>query len=96
VSVKLEDETPSTRRLYAEYQQEIWEHTDRMFLWLLVAQWLGGIATAILAAPAPGAGALPHLPLAWKAFFLGGTFAALPLSTAAPAPAAAGRGRAVK
>ena len=42
VSVKLEDETPGTRRLYAEYQQEIWEHTDRMFLWLLVAQWLGG------------------------------------------------------
>ena len=41
MSVKLEDETPGTRRLYAEYQQEIWEHTDRMFLWLLVAQWLG-------------------------------------------------------
>ena len=32
MSVKLEDETPGTRRLYAEYQQEIWEHTDRMFL----------------------------------------------------------------
>ena len=30
--VRLEDETPGTRRLYAEYQQEIWEHTDRMFL----------------------------------------------------------------
>ena len=42
VSVKLADETPGTRRLYAEYQQEIWEHTDRMFIWLLVAQWLGG------------------------------------------------------
>ena len=54
VSVRLEDETPGTRRLYAEYQQEIWEHTDRMFLWLLVAQWLGGIATAIWTSPPPG------------------------------------------
>ncbi len=42
MSVKLEDETPGTRRLYAEYQQEIWERTDRMFLWLLLAQWAGG------------------------------------------------------
>jgi PAS domain S-box-containing protein len=89
VSVKLEDETPGTRRLYAEYQQEIWEHTDRMFLWLLVAQWLGGIATAIWTSPPPGAAALPHLPLAWKAFFLGGTFAALPLYMAVRHPGSA-------
>ena len=84
--MKLEGETPGTRRLYAEYQQEIWEHTDRMFLWLLVAQWLGGIATAIWTSPPPGAAALPHLPLAWKAFFLGGTFAALPLYMAVRHP----------
>ena len=87
--MKLEDETPGTRRLYAEYQQEIWEHTDRMFLWLLVAQWLGGIATALWTSPAPGAAALPHLPLAWKAFFLGGTFAALPLYMAVRHPGSA-------
>jgi PAS domain S-box-containing protein len=84
--VKLEDETPGTRRLYAEYQQEIWERTDRMFLWLLVTQWLGGIATALWTTPPPGAGALPHLPLAWKAFFLGGVFVALPIYTAVRHP----------
>jgi PAS domain S-box-containing protein len=89
MSVKLEDETPGTRRLYAEYQQEIWEHTDRMFLWLLLAQWAGGIATALWSSPVPGAAALPHLPLAWKAFFLGGSFAALPLYMAIRNPGSA-------
>jgi PAS domain S-box-containing protein len=87
--VKLEDETPGTRRLYAEYQQEIWERTDRMFLWLLVAQWLGGIGTALWTTPLPGAGALPHLPLAWKAFFLGGAFSALPVYMAVRHPGSA-------
>jgi PAS domain S-box-containing protein len=80
VSVRLDDEAPGTRRLYAEYQQEIWEHTDRMFLWLLVIQWLAGIVTALWAsATPPPAAALPHLPLAWKAFILGGVCVALPL-----------------
>ena len=87
--MKLEDETPGTRRLYAEYQQEIWERTDRMFLWLLCAQWLGGIATALWTTPLPGAGALPHLPLAWKAFFLGGVFSALPIYMAVRHPGSA-------
>ena len=78
--MRVEDETPGTRRLYAEYQQEIWQHTDRMFLWLLVLQWLAGIATALWAsAPPPPTAALPHLPLAWKAFLLGGVCLALPL-----------------
>src|SRR6185437_13957343 len=80
VSVRLDDEAPGTRRLYAEYQLEIWEHTDRMFLWLLVIQWLAGIVTALWAsATPPPAAALPHLPLAWKAFILGGVCVALPL-----------------
>ncbi|HVZ86007.1 MAG TPA: ATP-binding protein [Polyangia bacterium] len=79
MSVRLEDETPGTRRLYAEYRQELWERTDRMFLGLLVLQWLVGIATAIWAAP--NGPLLSHLtPLCWKAFFLGGAIAALPIS----------------
>ena len=79
MSVRLEDETPGTRRLYAEYRQEIWERTDRMFLGLLVVQWLAGIVTAIWTAP--NGPLLSHLtPLVWKAFFLGGAIAALPIS----------------
>jgi PAS domain S-box-containing protein len=83
VSVGLEDETPGTRRLYAEYRQEIWEDTDRMFLWLLLAQWLAAIATALWASPESWNGSLMHLPpLAWKAFILGGAITALPILVA--------------
>ena len=38
--MRLDDETPGTRRLYAESRQEVCTRTDRMFLWLLVFQWL--------------------------------------------------------
>ncbi|HVY36559.1 MAG TPA: ATP-binding protein [Polyangia bacterium] len=75
--MRLDDETPGTRRLYAEYRQEIWEHTDRMFLWLLVVQWLAGIATAIWVGPHPATVRVPVL--VWKAFFLGGGIAAFPI-----------------
>ena len=75
--MRLDDETPGTRRLYAEYRQEIWEHTDRMFLWLLAVQWLAGIATAIWVGPHPATVRVPVL--VWKAFFLGGGIAAFPM-----------------
>ena len=32
---RLADETPGTRRVLAEYRQEVWGFTDRLFLWLL-------------------------------------------------------------
>ncbi|HXJ21306.1 MAG TPA: ATP-binding protein [Polyangia bacterium] len=75
--VRLDDETPGTRRLYAEYRQEIWEHTDWMFLWLLGIQWLAGIATAIWVGS--HGSAVYVSPLVWKAFFLGGGIAAFPM-----------------
>jgi signal transduction histidine kinase/GAF domain-containing protein len=75
--VRLDEETPGTRRLYAEYRQEIWEHTDRMFLWLLVVQWLAGIATAIWVGPHPATAYVSAL--VWKAFLLGGGIAAFPI-----------------
>ena len=75
--MRLDNESPGTRRLYAEYRQEIWEHTDRMFLWLLAVQWLAGIATAIWVGPHPGGVRIPVL--VWKAFVLGGGIAAFPI-----------------
>ena len=44
------DETPATRRLLAEYRQEVWDRTDRMFLWLLVGQAVVAIGAALLTA----------------------------------------------
>jgi PAS domain S-box-containing protein len=81
--VKLEDETPGTRRLYAEYRQEIWEHTDRMFLWLLLLQWLVAIATPLWVSPEPWNGSLLRLSLLiWKPLVLGGAIIALPILVA--------------
>ena len=77
--MRLEDETPGTRRLYAEYRQEVWNRTDRLFLWLLGAQWLAAVAVAIWASPQTWDGTVAGLPsLVWKAFFLGAAITALP------------------
>jgi PAS domain S-box-containing protein len=84
--VRLEDETPGTRKLFAEYQQEVWERTDRMFMWLLLAQWVAAMVTAILTSRQLWGvwdGSLANLPpLVWKAFLLGGAIIALPVYTA--------------
>jgi PAS domain S-box-containing protein len=85
--LRLESETPGTRRLYAEYRQEIWEHTDRMFLWLLLAQWLAAVVTALWASSEAWNGSLVHVPpLAWKALLLGGAITALPILVAIQHP----------
>jgi PAS domain S-box-containing protein len=77
--MKLVDETPGSRRLYADYRREVYERTDRMFLWLLLVEWLSGIVTALWATPGFWHGSFTHLPaLFWKAVILGGAIAALP------------------
>src|SRR5450432_431788 len=77
------DETPGTRRLYAEYRQEVCYRTGRMFLWLLLSQWLAAIVTALWSTPAMWNVSLTHLPpLVWKAFVLGGAITSLPIYVA--------------
>jgi PAS domain S-box-containing protein len=81
--VRAIDESPGTRRLFAEYRQEVCQRTDRMFLWLLLLQWLAGIVTAVWSTPVVWNGSLTHLPpLVWKAFLLGGAFTAFPVYVA--------------
>jgi PAS domain S-box-containing protein len=76
---RLAEETPATRRLLAEYRQEVWDRTDRMFLWLLLGQAVVAIATALWMAPKPWDGPLGFPVLAWKALGLGIVIGALPL-----------------
>jgi PAS domain S-box-containing protein len=76
---RLADETPGTRRLLAEYRQEVWGFTDRLFLWLLLGQAVVAIVTALLTSPQPWDGLLGFPWLAWKALGLGVVIAALPL-----------------
>jgi PAS domain S-box-containing protein len=81
--VRVIDETPGTRRLYAEYRQELCQRTDRMFLWLLLAQWLAAVVTALWSSPSVWNGSFTHLPpLVLKAFGLGAAIASLPVYVA--------------
>ncbi|HEY2902970.1 MAG TPA: ATP-binding protein, partial [Polyangia bacterium] len=80
-------ESPGTRRLYVEHQQEIYQRTDRMFLWLLLVQWLGTVLTGLWGAPRAWDGALVNLPLlAGKGFMLGGAIVSLPIYVALKHP----------
>jgi PAS domain S-box-containing protein len=83
--VRLDDETPGTRRLFAEYRQEIWHRTDRMFVGLLVFQWLASIVTSLWATSQVGEGNA-HVPLVWRAFLLGGVIIAVPVGMAINRP----------
>ncbi len=77
------DESPGTRRLYAEYRQEVYQRTDRMFLWLLLLQWLAGIVTALWSTPIVWNGSLLSLPpLVRNAFVLGALITSLPIYVA--------------
>jgi len=76
---RLANETPGTRRLLAEYRQEVWEFTDRLFLWLLLGQTVLAIVTALLMCPQPWVGPLGFPWLAWKALGLGVVISTLPL-----------------
>jgi hypothetical protein len=76
---RLADETPGTRRVLAEYRQEVWEFTDRLFLWLLLGQTVLAIVTALLRTPQPWDGPLGLPWLAWKALGLGVVITTLPL-----------------
>src|SRR5262245_20596293 len=85
---RLADETPGTRRLLAEYRQEVWSFTDKIFLLLLLGQALVAIATALKSSPQPWVGPLGVPWLAWKALGLGVVISALPLMAVYSRPGA--------
>src|SRR5262245_16296472 len=65
---------------FAEYQQMICRRTDRFFAWLMIAQWLASIATALWLSPARWESQFidPRAHL-WAALFLGGVITAFPV-----------------
>ncbi|MDB6019026.1 MAG: Blue-light-activated protein [Pedosphaera sp.] len=75
-------ETVSTRtsELFKEQQQSIVRHTDRIFVRLMICQWLFGIALAIWISPRNWAGTTSHIHLhVWVAVLLGGALTAVPV-----------------
>ncbi|HET6283764.1 MAG TPA: ATP-binding protein, partial [Polyangia bacterium] len=64
-------------------EDEICQRTDRMFLWLLLLQWLAEVLIALWASPRLWDGSLTAIPpLVWKAFLLGGAITSLPVYVA--------------
>lgn len=61
-------------------QQIVYRATDRMFAWLLLAQYLLGIVLAITVSPRTWAGDISRTHIhVWAAFILGGLIVALPI-----------------
>jgi PAS domain S-box-containing protein len=73
--------------LFQATQQSLFRHTDRLFAWLLLCEWLAGIAAATFISPVTWTGTQSHLHLhVMAAFILGGVVAALPIFFAITRP----------
>ena len=79
-----------TEALFHEHQQAIFRRTDRVFAWLMVFQWVAGIAAALWISPYTWVGAqhLTHIHV-WAAIFLGALITAFPVALAILRPGAA-------
>ncbi len=69
--------------LFREHQQRLYVRTDRMFVALLVFQWVAGILAALWFSPRAWSGAASHVhPHVWAAIALGGVIDVLPIALA--------------
>jgi len=76
-----------TSELFKEQQQNIIRHTDRVFVRLMIWQWVAGVAAAVLLSPQAWSGTQSRIHLhVWAAVFLGGLFTALPVFLALRRP----------
>src|SRR5437762_9656456 len=82
-AIKSEEETLIARRtaeLFHEYCQNIIRHTDRVFARLMLWQWLGAIAAAILISPRSWAGTRSEIHIhVIAAIVLGGVITVFPV-----------------
>jgi signal transduction histidine kinase len=73
-------ESERAATLFEESQKQIFQRTDRMFAWLMVFQWLAGIAAAFWISPRTWAGAMSQTHIhVWAAIFLGGAISSFPV-----------------
>src|SRR4030081_2458221 len=80
-------ESERTAALFEESQKLILKRTDRMFAWLMVFQWLAGIAAALWISPRTWIGATSETHVhVWAAIFLGGAISAFPVFLACKRP----------
>ena len=65
---------------FKEAQQKIFIKTDRLFVGLMVAQWIFGVICALVISPRTWSGEYSEIHIhLWAAIFLGGAIASLPI-----------------
>src|SRR5258708_32344968 len=85
-----EDIAPRSRELVTEHQNSIYTRTSRLFTFLMLAQWIAGIAAAIWISPRTWAGSTSQVHLhVWLAVLLGGAITSLPVFLTLTQPRAA-------
>src|SRR5438270_13155864 len=63
-----------------DHQRQIYQRTDRMFVNLMVLQWLAGVILAFWISPRAWVGTESHThPHVWAALFLGGAITFFPV-----------------
>ena len=80
----LQQVSPATQRradeLCREHQQAIYQRTDRVFSYLMIFQWLAGIAAAVWISPKTWIGTQSHTHVhVWAAVFIGGAITIFPV-----------------
>jgi two-component system, sensor histidine kinase and response regulator len=76
--------------LFRTHQQSIYRQTDRMFAYLMAAQWVAGIVFALLVAPRTWAGSSSQVHVhVWAAVVIGGLVSVFPAALALWRPGAA-------
>src|SRR5579885_3839783 len=76
--------------LFRRHRDQVFRRTDRLFAWLLVLQWLAGVAVALGVSPRAWEGMSSYThPHVWAALLLGGATVSLPLVLALARPGAA-------
>jgi PAS domain S-box-containing protein len=79
--------TQRTAALFREELNANHKRTDRMFAWLMVIQWLAGIAAALWISPRAWEGQYSHTHIhVWAALFLGGMISGFPVFMAVTRP----------
>jgi PAS domain S-box-containing protein len=75
--------------IFADHQQTIYKHTDRLFAVLMSIQWVAGILAALWISPRTWIGTVSQTHLhVWAAIFLGGAISVLPIALAIKKPGA--------
>jgi len=74
-------ETPRAQVLFEDHRQRIFKHTDRLFVGLMIFQWIGGIILALVVSPKTWIGRQVKLIfIVWAAIFFGGAIAIVPVA----------------